>query len=217
SKVLVETPRPVNDQTAIANDYSPLQAKRAWGRQAEDNIAAKMEQLGLMAPYGDVDKVLETVINNLEVTNNLDIQPEVRCRVLMTSTLESFTIGHTIVLSRGLVDVLPDEPSLAAVLAHELGHVVLAHRMDTTYAFFNRSRFEEKDTFRHFDFARTPEEEVAANQKGIELLSESPYKDQSATAQAFLQALQNRAKEIPNLISAHLGDRGPVTWALTAS
>lgn len=60
-----------------------------------------------MAPYGEVDKVLETVVNNLEVTNNLDIQPEVRCRVLMTSTLESFTIGHTIVLSRGLVDVLP--------------------------------------------------------------------------------------------------------------
>jgi len=109
SKVLVETPRPVNDQTEKSNDYSPLQAKRAWARQAEDNIAAKMEQLGLMAPYGDVDKVLETVINNLEVTNNLDIQPAVRCRVLMTSTLESFTMGHTIVLSRGLVDVLPDE------------------------------------------------------------------------------------------------------------
>src|SRR5207244_6109737 len=60
--------------------------------------------------------------NNLEVTNNLDIQPEVRCRVLLTSTLESFTIGHTIVLSRGLIDVLPDEASLATMVAHELGH-----------------------------------------------------------------------------------------------
>ena len=34
----------------------------------------------------------------------------------MTSTLEAFTIGHTIVLSRGLIDVLPDEASLAAVI-----------------------------------------------------------------------------------------------------
>ncbi|MGC2388732.1 MAG: hypothetical protein WA621_04980, partial [Candidatus Acidiferrum sp.] len=70
SKVTVETLKPVKDQTEVANDYSPLEAKRAWGRQAEDNIASKMEQLGLMAPYGDVDKVLETVVNNLEVTNN---------------------------------------------------------------------------------------------------------------------------------------------------
>jgi hypothetical protein len=73
--------------------------------------------MGLLAPQGDVDKVLETVVNNLEVSNNLDIQPEVRCRVLLTSTLESFTIGHTIVLSRGLIDVLPDEASLATMLA----------------------------------------------------------------------------------------------------
>ena len=96
SKVVVEAPKPVNDQTEIGTDYSPLEEKRAWERQAEDNIATKMEQMGLMAQYGDVDKVLETVVNNLEVTNNLDIEPTVRCRVLMTSTMESFTMGHTL-------------------------------------------------------------------------------------------------------------------------
>ncbi len=214
SKVLVETPMAVKDQSEIGNDYSPLQAKRAWGRQAEDNVATKMEQLGLMAPYGDVDKVLETVVNNLEVTNNLDIQPAVRCRVLMTSTLESFTMGHTIVLSRGLVDVLPDEASLAAILAHELGHVVLGHRMGTQFAFFNRLRFEEKETFRHFGFTRTPEEEQAASQQGIELLKKSPYKDQPGNAQLFLEALKNRSKEIPNLVSPHLGNSVATGWTI---
>ncbi len=171
-----------------------------------------MEQLGLMAPYGDVDKVLETVINNLEVTNNLDIQPTVRCRVLMTSTLESFTMGHTIVLSRGLVDVLPDEASLAAILAHELGHVVLGHRMGAQFAFFNRLRFDEKETLRHLGFTFTPDEEQAATQEGMELLRRSPYKDQPGNAQFFLQALQDRAKEIPNLISPHLGNSVATTW-----
>ena len=214
SKVLVETPMAVKDQSEIGNDYSPLQAKRAWGRQAEDNVATKMEQLGLMAPYGDVDKVLETVVNNLEVTNNLDIQPAVRCRVLMTSTLESFTMGHTIVLSRGLVDVLPDEASLAAILAHELGHVVLGHRMGTQFAFFNRLRFEEKETFRHFGFTRTPEEEQAASQQGTELLKKSPYKDQPGNAQLFLEALKNRSKEIPNLVSPHLGNSVATGWTI---
>ena len=217
NKVLVEGPVPVNDQTTTANDYSPFQAERSWDRQAEDNVTERLERQGLLAPAGEVDKVLEAVVNNLEVTNNLDISPEVRCRVLMTSTLESFTIGHTIVVSRGLVDVLPDEPSLAAILAHELGHVVLGHRMDSQFAFFNRVRFSDKETFRHFDFARTPEEEQAAKQKGIELLSNSPYKEHSGTAQLFLQALRNRAKEIPNLISPHLGDRVSTSWTIVAA
>lgn len=215
SKVMVETVKPVKDQSETANDYSPLEAKRAWGHQAEDNVAAKMEHLGLMAPYGEVDKVLETVINNLEVTNNLDIQPAVRCRVLMTSTMESFTMGHTIVLSRGLVDVLPDEASLAAILAHELGHIVLGHHLGTQFAFTNRLRFDEKETFHHFGFAHTPEEEQAATQEGIELLKKSPYQDHLGNAQLFLQALNERSKEIPNLVSPHLGNR--VATGLTSN
>ena len=39
---------------------------------------------GLMAPDGEVDHILETVVNNLVVTNNLDLAG-VRCRVLLTT------------------------------------------------------------------------------------------------------------------------------------
>jgi hypothetical protein len=207
SKILVETP--VTDDTKTANDLSPIQAQRSWDRQAEDNIADRLERIGLMAPRGEVDKVLETVVNNLEVTNNIDLDPEVRCRVLMTSTLESFTLGHTIVLSRGLIDVLPDEASLATMLAHELSHVVLGHRLDSQYAFFDQLLVDDKETFRHFGFARTPEEEAAANSKAIQILNNSPYKNQLGNAGLFLQALDARQKEIPNLISGHLGNRVP--------
>jgi hypothetical protein len=205
SKILVESP--VNDESKAANDLNPVQAQRSWDRQAEENVADRLQRIGLMAPKGEVDKILETVVNNLEVTNNLDIDPEVKCRVMMTTTLESFTLGHTIVLSRGLIDVLPDEASLATVIAHELGHVVLGHRMDSTYAFFDQLLIDDKDTFRHFGFARTPEEESAASAKAMEFLQKSPYKDQLANASLFLQALQARQKEIPNLIAAHLGDK----------
>src|SRR5467141_2049750 len=205
SKILVESP--VQDDTKTANDLSPVQAQRSWDRQAEDNVSDRLQRIGLMSPRGEVDKVLDTVVNNLEVTNNLDIDPEVKCRVLMTTTLESFTLGHTIVLSRGLIDVLPDEASLATVIAHELGHVVLGHRMDTTYAFFDQLLVDDKETFRHFGFARTAEEEQAASAKALELLNNSPYKNQLANAALFLSALQARQKEIPNLIAAHLGDK----------
>ncbi len=209
SKVLVESSTAVNDDTKTANDLSPIQAQRAWDRAAEDNVTDRLQRIGLMAPKGEVDKVCETVVNNLEVTNNLDIQPEVRCRVLLTTTLESFTLGHTLVLSRGLIDVLPDEASLATMIAHELGHVVLGHRMDSQYAFFDRLIVDDKDTFRHFMFARDAAEETAASTKAIEMLKNSPYKDQMGNAALFLQALEVRSKQIPNLISPHLGDRVP--------
>src|SRR5260370_5934148 len=89
--------------------------------------------------------------------------------------------------------------------------------MDTQCGVFNGGRVKEKETFRHFDFARTPEEEEAAKRKGNELLSNSPYKEQSGTAQLFLQALKNRSKEIPNLISPHLADRASTSWTVVAA
>jgi hypothetical protein len=205
SKILVETP--VQHDTKTANDLSPRQAQRSWDGQAEDHVIDRLERIRLIAPKGEVDKVLETVVNNLEVTNNIDVEPDVRCRVMMTSTLESYTVGHTIVLSRGLIDVLPDEASLAAMLAHELGHIVLGNGLDSWYAFFDQLLVSDKETFRHFGFVRTPDEEQAANRKAFELLSNSPYKDQLGTARLFLTALETRQKEIPNLISEHLGNR----------
>jgi hypothetical protein len=206
TKILVETP--VTDETKNANDLTPVQAQRSWDRQAEDNVVDRLQRIGLIAPKGEVDKVCETVVNNLEVTNNLDIDPDVRCRVMMTSTLESFTVGHTVVLSRGLIDVLPDEASLATMIAHELSHIVLGHRLDSSYAFFDQLLgVQDKDTFRHFGFARTPEEETAASAKAAELLAKSPYNNQLASAKLFLAALDSRQKEIPNLISPHLGNR----------
>ena len=51
SDIQVEAAAPLVDQTATANDYTPLQQERSWTRQAEDNVIEKMERQGLMAPY----------------------------------------------------------------------------------------------------------------------------------------------------------------------
>src|SRR6266478_2305747 len=120
TEITVDAPQSVQDQSQKAQDATPIEAQRAWERQAEINVIDRLQQIGLIAPEGEIDKVLQTVVNNMMVTNNLDIQPEVRCRVLLTTPLESFTIGHTIVVSRGMIDVLPDEAALAMILTHEL-------------------------------------------------------------------------------------------------
>jgi hypothetical protein len=206
TQILIDSPDAVKDRSDAASDATPVVAERMWERQAEDNAVERLTKVGLMAPAGEVDKVMSTVVNNLLVTNNIDLQGDVRCRVLLTSPLESFTIGHTIVLSRGLLDVLPDEASLAMVLAHELAHIVLGHRIDTELAFNDRMFFPDEKAFEHLDFRHKPEEEEAADAKALDLLKNSPYKDKLGNAGLFLKALQERAPDLPNLIRSHLGN-----------
>jgi Peptidase family M48 len=204
--ITVDAPQPVQDQSGKTQDATPVEAQRAWERQAEINVIDRLQQIGLMAPEGEVDKVLQTVVNNMMVTNNLDIQPEVHCRVLMTTPLESFTIGHTIVVSRGMIDVLPDEASLAMILTHELAHIALGHQLNTKLAFNDRMFFPDERTFERMDFARDRGEEDAADKKAIELLNNSPYKDKLNNAGLFLKAVQAHAPQLKNLIRPHLGE-----------
>ena len=206
TQILVDSPQSVKDQTDAAADPSPVVAQRMWERQAEDNVVERLQKIGLLAPSGDMDKILLTVVNNLLVTNNIDLQADVRCRVLLTSPLESFTIGHTIVVSRGLLDVLPDEASLAMVLSHELSHIILGHKFDTKLAFNDRMFFPDEDSFQRLDFKRRPADEEAADTKALALLKNSPYKDKLGSAGLFLKALQQSAPELPNLIRPHLGN-----------
>ncbi len=206
TEITVDAPQAVQDQSQKAQDATPIEAQREWERQAEVNVLDRLQQIGLLAPEGEIDKVLLTVVNNVMVTNNIDIQPEVHCRVLMTTPLESFTIGHTIVVSRGMIDVLPDEASLAMILTHELAHIVLGHHLDTKLAFDDRMFFPDERTFQRMDFARDRDEEEAADKKAVELLANSPYKDKLSNAGLFLKAVQARAPELKNLIRAHLGD-----------
>ncbi|MFZ0734785.1 MAG: M48 family metalloprotease [Candidatus Sulfotelmatobacter sp.] len=206
TQILVDSPDTVRDQSEAASDPSPVVAQRMWEKQAEDNAIERLQKIGLLAPPSDVDKVLATVVNNLLVTNNIDLQGDLRCRVLLTSPLESFTIGHTIVMSRGLLDVLPDEASLAMVLAHELAHIVLGHPFDTKLAFNDKLFFPDQDSFRRLDFRHSPADEEAADVKAIEMLKNSPYKDKLANAGLFLKALEEKAPDLPNLIRPHLGN-----------
>jgi hypothetical protein len=206
TQILVDSPDSVKDQSDVAADATPVVAERMWERQAEDNAVERLTRIGLLAPPGGVDKVLQTVVNNLLVTNNIDLQADVRCRVMLTSPLESFTIGHTIVISRGLLDVLPDEASLAVILADELSHIVLGHPFDTKLAFNDRMFFPDEKSFKRMDFKRRPADEEAADAKALELLKNSPYKDKLGSAGLFLKAVQQEAPNLPNLIRPRLGN-----------
>ena len=194
------------DESAAAQDASPLEAERQWEKLAEDNVLDRLQAAGLLAPPGDVDKVLETVVNNILITNNIQFPWTVRVRVMLTAPLETFGVYNTIVISRGLIDTLPDEASLAAILAHELAHIVLGQNTGEKFAFSDRMLFSDESVYQNFGFRHTQEEEAAADAKAIELLNKSPYAPKLASAGLYLRQLQVRAPMLPALLTAHIGN-----------
>lgn len=200
AKPLTDTPLWVDpNRHEASQNLGPAYTAEQSAYTPEDQVVERLQVAGLMAPDGEVDRVLESVVNNLLITNNLDIAG-VRCRVLLTTPLESFVVGRTIIVSRGLLDVLPDEATLAAVLAHELGHIVLHHFLRNDKYQLDRLPFPDLEILAHFDFRFDPEKESEADKKGQELFSNSPYWGESAKVALFVEALKARASQLPNLL-----------------
>jgi hypothetical protein len=203
TSILIESASAVKDQEA-SKDSSPLESQRSWERQAEENLLARLEKGGLLAPAGPVDEVLNTVANNLIVSANLNV--EAHCRVMLTTPIETFSIGHTIVISRGLIDVLPDEASLAMVIADELSHIALGHRTQTQFAFNNQMMLSDAELLQKLHLQRSPEEMMDAGKKTIEIMKVSPYQ-KTTNAGLFLKELASRGSALPRLLQANLGNQ----------
>ncbi len=216
SEMTIESPT-IQDEATQSQDRSPIEAEREWQHAAEVNVLDRLQRIGLLAPPGAVDKVLETVVNNLEVTNNLDVEPEVHCRVLLTGTLEMFSIGHTIVLSRGLLDVLPDEASLATMLAQELADIIVTKPSTDQWGFNDTTNVTTTEALSQFSFKDSPAQVQMANEKALQLLKNSPYKDKLGSAGLFLKQLDAESKNLPALINPHLGNRVYLSSGLLSS
>lgn len=192
------------DRQAGAEELTPLEAERKWQEESQRNVLRRLEQAGLLAPRGPVDEVAETVVRNLMAANGIAL--DIECRVLLTTPLETFSIGQAIVISRGLIDVLPDEASLAMALSPELAHAVLGRRMDTMYAFGDLTMFEDAEILDRLRLGRPAEEVSAAGAKAVELLEKSAYADKLSSAGLFLKALESHAPRLPQLIRSNFGN-----------
>ena len=194
------------DQSANSQDVSPLQAQRLFITQAENNVLDRLVQAGLIAPPSDFDKILEQIANNIVIGNNLQLPGDLHCRVMLTQPLESLAVGNTILLSKGLVDSLPTEEDLAAVISFELAHIVVGHHIDTRYAFNDRLLFPDESAFERIAMGHNDQDNGAAAKKASELFGNSVYKDKTASVGLYFEQLQAREKELTALLSPRLGD-----------
>jgi hypothetical protein len=203
---IADPPSSINGSSIPSETSGPIRQQQIWEKQAEENVSAKLERIGLLSPAGEVDKVLETVVNNIEVTNKLSIDPEVRCRVLLTSNLESAVVGHTIILSRGLIDVLPNETALAAVLAHNLALTKVQDHALHNYAWADQLQFDSTDALQKLRFLHSAEQEEQASSLAQEWLSNSPYRDSLDSVTRFIAELSSASPHIDRLLKANIGD-----------
>lgn len=197
------------DQSGQSEDVSPLQASRLWIEQAEGNMLDRLEQAGLVAPAvsgGYEQKILDQIVTNLVVPNNLTFSEPVHCRILLTDTVEATSVGNTILLSKGLIDSLPNEPSFAAIISMELAHIALGHHIDTRYAFNDRLLFPDESTFQRIDMYHSTGDNESAAAWGVKYLQNSMYKDTLGQAGLYFEQLQSRAGALKALNSPKLGD-----------
>lgn len=197
------------DKSSDSQDVGPLQASRMWITQAENNVIDRLVEAGLVAPVsqdGYEDKILGQIVINLVVPNNLAFTDQIHCRVLLTDTVEADTVGNTILLSKGLLDSLPNEPAIASVIAMELAHIALGHHIDTRYAFNDRLLFPDEASFQRIDMYHSDVDNATAAKKGMEYLENSMYKSQLAEAGIYYEYLQQRGKVLKALNTPKLGD-----------
>jgi hypothetical protein len=197
------------DKSDDAQDVGPLQASRAWVTQAENNVIDRLEEAGLVAPLtpgGYENTVLDQIVINLQVPNNLVFTDQVHTRILLTTTIETTTVGNSILISKGLIDTLPSEEAIASVVAMELAHIMMGHHIDTRYAFNDRLLFPDESTFRRIDMYHSDHDNIEAAKRAMEYLQNSMYKDRLPSAGLYYAQLVQREKELKYLNTPKLGD-----------
>lgn len=194
------------DDSERSVDVSPLQALLNWRNQAQENVLDRLEQAGLLAEPGPFEKVLDQVVTNLEVPNNLNFSQPVEVRILLTLPIEATVLNHTILLSKGLLDTMPDEESLASVLALELGQIELGHHLNTMFAFNDLMIFKDPATYMHMRFTHTAADNKAAAKLAGKYLANSMYKSKLADVADYYAVLTAREKGLKSLTHGYLGD-----------
>ena len=204
------------DMSKDSPDVSPIEASHLWYSQAEKNILNRLTSGGVVAPESGVDAVLEQIATNILVPNDISFSSPVHCRVILTAPLEATTAGDTVLLSKGLIDSMPNEESLASIIAMELAHLELGHRVDTAYAFSDRLQFQDDATYLRLKLRHSEKDNAAAAAKALLLLKNSIYAKKLTDAGLFYEQWAVSAKALHSLADAQLGDsllnRNGIPW-----
>jgi predicted Zn-dependent protease len=122
SKLIAEEPHVANRSRSNVSDSDEI----ALGRR----FAAEFEREALILSNPLIDQHLNSMVQALARHSQRPTMPY-RIKVINSSAVNASSLpGGTIYINRGLLDLLTSEDELAAVLGHEIGHVVGRHAIN---------------------------------------------------------------------------------------
>jgi hypothetical protein len=188
--------------------YTALwQHQRHSGRSGvvQSDAVTRLEDDGLLAPRGTVEESLNAIVRSIGLTSKLSLS-DIECRVLVTTPVELFSIGHTIIVSKGLLNIVPDDSVLAVLIARQMAHIALRQSQGPSRD-FRASVFALKDRHdvRGLGMQWSQGQEAAADRTASVLLRGSVYKFALPRATSFLVQLKRQSNRFPNLLLARFG------------
>jgi hypothetical protein len=197
-----------------AVDAASLEARRTRADMVEDAVIERLFQAGLLDAPSEFDKTLEDLVNNILVYNNITLPKPIRCRTLLTAPLESTAIGNTIIISKSLLDTtgvltesgMQQMGNLNAVLAFQVAHIILAHRIDAKAAFNDSLLYPSSSVYKRIPLHHTAADNAAAARKALQLLNVKELAGGQQYFGLYLEQLQQRVKALKALNEPVIGD-----------
>jgi hypothetical protein len=192
-----------SEKSSAAENTSRLEDSSKYFR--DGRLISRLEADGLLGAPGSVEQRLDGIVQQIAL-HSREFTRKIGCRVLLTTPVEIFAVGDVIVVSRGLLDIVPDDSVLAAILARQVAHIVLGQTAGAD-TLFPHSLFDlgAKTTFPGLGIHWTPDQEAAADFQAIVVLKGSPYEDGIEKAKAFLSEVKSESPRFPNLVQARFG------------
>ena len=185
--------------------YRGREQKTLVSRNHKADAIGRLEKDKLLANPGPAEQQLNNIARQILAASNI-FMPDLECRILLTTPIEIFSINHTIVLSRGLLNISSDREVIAVLLAHEIGDIMTGAYGIRPKA-FDESFFDEVGTrdFEGLGILRSSQKDAEAWKVGLALASRAGYSKGVEHATFLLDALALHSPQIPNLVRPRFG------------
>ncbi len=115
-------------------------------------------------------------------------------------------IGNSIIISRGLLNLVPDDSVLAVLLARQIAHIVLDDPDPFTLRWpESLFAFSKKQDFPGLGIRHTPKQEESADQEALLLIKGSRYEHAVPETKVFLSQLSAESRRFRNLVRPRFG------------
>ena len=167
-----------------------------------DSLLAYLYSQDILATPGEIEASLNDILRELRTVNGIN-GLEVDCRILLTTPVELFSVANTVVISRGLLNLVPDRSVLTALLATELAHIVLDH--SGRAAGTSNIPSSRNSDFKRQAVRRSAADRDSDSSEASILLNHPQYAEAIPAMNGFISQLAQQSSQIPNLLRARFG------------